>query len=133
MQATHAHEYHQHTQIRITLADCEAAISRGEPDTALRRLEAVPPASPHYMRARMALAGVYLRARRDRAGYIRCYLDLVVRWVSWGCWRQMGRRLMNVHRLGFLPICSGCSRRLLAHNSADTNVPFFLPGLHPGL
>lgn len=41
--------------------------------------QAVPPSSPHYSRARVALAGVHLRARRDKAAYIRCYLDLVVR------------------------------------------------------
>jgi len=66
-------------EVRVTLADCEAAIRRGDVEGAVQRLQAVPAASPHYARARMALAGVYLKGRRDRAAYVRCYLDLVVR------------------------------------------------------
>ncbi|GBF90474.1 hypothetical protein Rsub_03470 [Raphidocelis subcapitata] len=64
-------------EARVALADCDLAVARGDADAALARLSAVPAASPHYARARAALAGVYLRARGDRAAYIRCYLDLV--------------------------------------------------------
>lgn len=31
------------------------------------------------MKARMAMADIYLRHRKDKAAYIKCYLDLVVR------------------------------------------------------
>ncbi|KAI8469287.1 MAG: intraflagellar transport protein [Monoraphidium minutum] len=64
-------------EVRVALADCEMAIARGDVEGVVARLQAVPVASPHYARARTALAGVHLRHRRDRAAYIRCYLDLV--------------------------------------------------------
>jgi hypothetical protein len=65
-------------KVRVTLAECELAVSRGDVDGALQRLKRVPPASPHFARARTALAGIHLKARRDPAAYIQCYLDLVV-------------------------------------------------------
>ena len=35
-------------------------------------------ASTHYTKARMAMADIYLKHRKDKAAYIRCYIDLVV-------------------------------------------------------
>lgn len=60
------------------MADCEMAIARGDVEGALQRLRKIPSASPHFARARVALAGIYLKHRKDKASYIRCYLDLVV-------------------------------------------------------
>ncbi len=43
------------------------------------QLRKVPDSSPHYTKARMAMADIYLKHRKDKAAYIRCYMDLVVR------------------------------------------------------
>ena len=40
------------SQVRVTVADCEASIARGDVEGALKRLRRVPVASPHYTRAR---------------------------------------------------------------------------------
>ncbi|KAF8072682.1 TTC21B [Scenedesmus sp. PABB004] len=66
-------------EARVMVADCEAAIAGGDVGGALARLRRVPASSPHYARARVAMAGIHLSHRRDRAAYVRCFLDLVVR------------------------------------------------------
>jgi tetratricopeptide repeat protein 21B len=65
-------------EVRVMVADCEAAIAVGDVAGALQRLRRVPESSPHYTRARVAMAEIYLKHRQDRAAYIQCYLDLVV-------------------------------------------------------
>lgn len=65
-------------EARVMVADCEAAVARGDVNSALARLQRVPKDSKHYTHARIALADIHLRHRRDRAAYVRCYLDLVV-------------------------------------------------------
>lgn len=61
------------------VASCEATIAGGDVTGALQRLRRVPESSPHYTRARVAMADIYLKHRQDKAAYIQCYLDLVVR------------------------------------------------------
>ena len=65
-------------EVRVTVADCELAIARGDVEGALKKLRRIPDTSPHYVKARMAMADIYLRHRKDKAAYIKCYLDLVV-------------------------------------------------------
>jgi hypothetical protein len=42
------------------------------------QLRKIPNTSPHYLRARMAMADIYLKHRKDKGHYIKCYMDLVV-------------------------------------------------------
>jgi tetratricopeptide repeat protein 21B len=65
-------------EVNVMIADCEAAIAAGDMAGALQRLLRVPDSSPHYGRARVAMANIYLKHRHDKAAYIQCYLDLVV-------------------------------------------------------
>ncbi len=65
-------------EVRVTVADCELAIARGDVEGALKKLRRIPNTSPHYVKARMAMADIYLRHRKDKTAYIKCYMDLVV-------------------------------------------------------
>ena len=65
-------------EVSIMVADCEASISSGDVAGAVQRLKQVPPSSPHYVRACVAMAEIHLKHRRDKAAYIKCYLHLVV-------------------------------------------------------
>ena len=42
------------------------------------QLRKIPNTSAHYTKARMAMADIYLKHRKDRAAYIKCYMDLAV-------------------------------------------------------
>ena len=50
-----------------------------EPETTHTNSHSLPPPQ-----ARMAMADVYLRHRKDKTSYIKCYLDLVVRGMGGG-------------------------------------------------
>lgn len=65
----HAHQ-HTHTHSHFPFF---------APVGACVQLRKVPDSSPHYTKARMAMADIYLKHRKDKAAYIRCYMDLVVR------------------------------------------------------
>lgn len=65
-------------EVRVMVADCEAAIAGGDVTGALKRLRRVPESSPQYTRACVAMAEIYLKHKRDQAAYIQCFLDMVV-------------------------------------------------------
>jgi hypothetical protein len=65
-------------EVRVMVAEAEAAISAGDVSGALARLKRVPQTSPHYARACVAMAEIHLKHRQDSAAYIKCYLHLVV-------------------------------------------------------
>ena len=65
-------------EVRVTIADCQMAIARGDVEGALKRLRKIPANSPHYPKAQMAMADIYLKYRRNKAAYIKCYMDLKV-------------------------------------------------------
>lgn len=69
-------------EVRVMVADCEAAVAAGDTAGALMRLQRVPDSSPHYARARVAMASIYLSHKHDRAAFIKCHLDLVVRMAA---------------------------------------------------
>lgn len=65
-------------ELRVVVADSEAAVSSGDVDGALARLQRVPQSSPHYARACVAMAQIHLKHRQDAAAYIACYQHLLV-------------------------------------------------------
>jgi tetratricopeptide repeat protein 21B len=65
-------------EVRVMIANCELALLKGDTNRALKMLIRVPPDSPHYARAKMALAKIHLEKRNDKAAYIKCYEDLAV-------------------------------------------------------
>ena len=64
-------------EVRVMIANCELALLKGDTNRALKMLIRVPPDSPHYARAKMALAKIHLEKRNDKGAYIKCYEDLV--------------------------------------------------------
>jgi tetratricopeptide repeat protein 21B len=63
-------------EVRVMIANCDLALLRGDTNRALKMLIRVPPDSPHYARAKMALAKIHLEKRNDKAAYVKCYEDL---------------------------------------------------------
>lgn len=62
---------------RVTLASMELSIKRDDSDGCRRLLSTIPPHSLYFIDARKVEARYYLRAKRDRLGYLNCYRDLV--------------------------------------------------------
>lgn len=60
-------------EIRITIANVDLALSKGNVDMALSMLRNVTPKQPCYMEAKEKMASIYLHTRKDVRLYIGCY------------------------------------------------------------
>lgn len=58
-------------EVRVVVASAQLQLKKGDADTAIAMLEAVPPSSPAYTQALATKADIYLRNRRDRRLYIQ--------------------------------------------------------------
>ncbi|GIL85609.1 hypothetical protein Vretimale_13293 [Volvox reticuliferus] len=83
-------------EVRVTVADCELAIARGDVEGALKKLRRIPKESPHYVKARMAMADIYLRHRKDKTAYIKCYMDLVDHTPDYDSYCMLGEAFMQI-------------------------------------
>lgn len=72
------------------------AIARGDVEGALKKLRKIPNTSPHYTRARMAMAEIYLKHRKDKTSYIKCYLDLVDLAADYDTYCMLGEAFMQI-------------------------------------
>lgn len=60
-------------EIRITIANVDLALSKGNVDMALSMLRNITPKQPCYMEAKEKMASIYLQTRKDIGLYIGCY------------------------------------------------------------
>lgn len=72
---------HQGTgeEIRITVANADLALEKGETDTALNILRTIGPEQPYYLQAMEKMAQIYLHHRKDKKLYAQCYRQIVDR------------------------------------------------------
>ncbi|XP_065740814.1 tetratricopeptide repeat protein 21A isoform X2 [Phocoena phocoena] len=63
-------------EIRITIANVDLALSKGNVDLALSSLRNITPKQPCYTEAKEKMASIYLQTRKDVHLYIGCYREL---------------------------------------------------------
>ncbi|XP_060104278.1 tetratricopeptide repeat protein 21A [Heteronotia binoei] len=63
-------------KIRITVANADLALSKGEVDLALTLLRNITPNQPYYIEVKEKMAQIYLQIRKDKRLYIGCYCEL---------------------------------------------------------
>ncbi|XP_057561624.1 tetratricopeptide repeat protein 21A isoform X2 [Hippopotamus amphibius kiboko] len=63
-------------EIRITIANVDLALSKGNADLALNMLRNITPKQPCYTEAKEKMASIYLQTRKDARLYIGCYREL---------------------------------------------------------
>ncbi|XP_012929373.1 tetratricopeptide repeat protein 21A isoform X3 [Heterocephalus glaber] len=63
-------------EIRITIANVDLALSKGNMDLALSMLRNITPKQPCYTEAKEKMASIYLHSRKDTCLYIGCYREL---------------------------------------------------------
>lgn len=61
-------------EMRITVANVDLALSKGNVDLALSMLRGITPKQPCYTEAKEKMASVYLHNRKDVRLYISCYV-----------------------------------------------------------
>lgn len=64
------------SEVKVLVAESKISLAKGDVDRALRKLGSVPYSDPAFRTAQLVRAEVYLRYRRDRSRFIRCYSEL---------------------------------------------------------
>jgi tetratricopeptide repeat protein 21B len=60
-------------ETRVSVANVDLLLSRGDVDNALVLLKKIDPAQPYYVEAREKMAQIYLNHRKDKRLYISIY------------------------------------------------------------
>jgi len=81
---------------RITVANCELLLKKGDIEGALAILRSVTQESPNYHRAKVLLAELYLKYRNDRRLYCQCHEELARAAPSVATYVSLGEAYMNV-------------------------------------
>ncbi|XP_036777583.2 tetratricopeptide repeat protein 21A isoform X4 [Manis pentadactyla] len=63
-------------EVRVTIANVDLALSKGDVDVALSLLRNVVPTQPYYVEAKEKMASIYLKVHKDVHLYIGCYWEL---------------------------------------------------------
>lgn len=64
-------------EVKVRVANSQLAIEKGEIDLAINMLKTMKPEHPQYAVAKAAMADIYLKHRKDKKAYARCYKAIV--------------------------------------------------------
>uniref|UniRef100_A0A3B3R4B6 Tetratricopeptide repeat domain 21B n=1 Tax=Paramormyrops kingsleyae TaxID=1676925 RepID=A0A3B3R4B6_9TELE len=64
-------------ELRVTIANADLALLRGDSELALSMLRNVTPEQPYFIQAKEKMADIYLRHRKEKRLYASCYRELV--------------------------------------------------------
>ena len=60
-------------EVRITIANVDLALARGDVDGALSMLRTITPEQAYFVQAKEKMADIYLNHRKDKRLYASCY------------------------------------------------------------
>lgn len=60
-------------EVRITIANADLSIARGDIEGAITMLRNIGPNQPYFVQAREKMADIYLHHRKDKKLYASCY------------------------------------------------------------
>ncbi|XP_061443855.1 tetratricopeptide repeat protein 21A [Rhineura floridana] len=83
-------------EIRVTVANVDLALSKGEVDLALTMLRNITPNQPYYTEVKEKMAQIYLQVRKDKRLYIGCYCELCENMPSPHTSLLLGDAYMNI-------------------------------------
>ena len=64
-------------EIRLTVANADMALEKGDVDSAINILRTVGPEQPYFVEAKEKMAKIYLEFRKDKRMYAQCYRQIV--------------------------------------------------------
>jgi len=83
-------------EIRITVANADLALAKGEVDSALHILRAITSNQPYYLQAREKMANIYLHHRKDKKMFAQCYREVVEKSPSPQSYLLLGDAYMSI-------------------------------------
>lgn len=60
-------------ELRVTIANADLALMRGDTELALSMLRNITPKQPYYIQAKEKMADIYLNHRKEKRLYASCY------------------------------------------------------------
>jgi len=64
-------------EVKVLIANSQLAIEKGEVDQALNMLRSMKPDHPQFAAAKAAMADIYMKHRKDKKAFARCYKAIV--------------------------------------------------------
>jgi len=64
-------------EVKVLVANSQLAIEKGEVDQALNMLRSLKPEHPQFAMAKAAMADIYMKHRKDKKAFARCYKAIV--------------------------------------------------------
>uniref|UniRef100_A0A9R1SDY0 Tetratricopeptide repeat domain 21B n=2 Tax=Cyprinus carpio TaxID=7962 RepID=A0A9R1SDY0_CYPCA len=83
-------------ELRVTIANADLALMRGDTELALSMLRNITPEQPYYIQAKEKMAEIYLNHRKEKRLYVSCYRDLVDKLPSPHTFLLLGDAYMNI-------------------------------------
>ncbi|CAF0765805.1 unnamed protein product [Brachionus calyciflorus] len=83
-------------ETRISVANVDLLLSRGDVDNALNILKKIESSQPYYVEAREKMAKIYLNNRKDRRLYIATYKELAEKFQNPNTLNLLGDAYMNI-------------------------------------
>ncbi|XP_016148131.1 tetratricopeptide repeat protein 21B-like [Sinocyclocheilus grahami] len=114
-------------ELRVTIANADLALMRGDTELALSMLRNITPEQPYYIQAKEKMAEIYLNHRKEKRLYVSCYRDLVDKLPSPHTFLLLGDAYINVQEgfggqiaePSYLPV----TRRCLHKRSGVNELP----------
>ncbi|XP_032880066.1 tetratricopeptide repeat protein 21B isoform X1 [Amblyraja radiata] len=83
-------------ELRVTIANADLAVVRGDIELALSMLRNVTPEQPYFIQAKEKMAAIYLDQRKDKQLYASCYRDLIDKLPGPHTFLLLGDAYMNI-------------------------------------
>ncbi|XP_017279892.1 tetratricopeptide repeat protein 21B [Kryptolebias marmoratus] len=83
-------------ELRVTIANADLALLRGDTELALSMLRNITPEQPYYIQAKEKMADIYLKHRREKLLYASCYREMVEKLPSPHTYLLLGDAYMNI-------------------------------------
>lgn len=83
-------------EVRITVANADLALARGDVELALSVLRNIGSDQPYYLKAREKMADIYLNHRKDRRLFASCYREVVEKFPTTQSYLMLGDAYMSI-------------------------------------
>ncbi|KAK9754892.1 Tetratricopeptide repeat [Popillia japonica] len=83
-------------EAKITLMNADHSIQNKDSQTAIDMLSKIQPDHPYYLQAKAKLAKIFLKQRKDKRAYLKCYLEMVENVPGSDSFVLLGDAYMNI-------------------------------------
>ncbi|XP_058478817.1 tetratricopeptide repeat protein 21B [Solea solea] len=83
-------------ELRVTIANADLALLRGDTALALSMLRNITPEQPYYIQAKEKMADIYLNHRKEKRLYASCYREMVEKMPSPHTYLLLGDAYMHI-------------------------------------